>query len=73
MGDIFRAYKFLNEGLRLNLSDAQLARMEHALRLEIAKEKGYSFQREEDVLNWEFFVNLGPRTTPLDDQYRQKP
>ncbi|MEE9217123.1 MAG: hypothetical protein V3U32_06770 [Anaerolineales bacterium] len=72
MGDVFRAYKFLNDGLKLDLSDEQLARMEHMFRLEFAKEKGYSFASGDDALNWEFFAHLGPRVTPLEEKYRKR-
>jgi hypothetical protein len=62
MADIFNAYKHLAETYKLDLSDLQLARAEHAFRLKFMEELRYRVSAD-DQGDWEFFSYLGPRKT----------
>ena len=60
MADVFHAYKFLNDALKLKLSDAELARAEASFRKKFMEEAGYK-AKSADIGNWEFFAHVGPR------------
>jgi hypothetical protein len=62
MADVFNAYKHLAETYKLDLSDVQLARAEHAFRLKFMDQMKYRVAPDQGG-DWEFFAYLGPRKT----------
>jgi hypothetical protein len=62
MADVMKAYQFLNDSLKLGLTDEQLMFAEKALMQSWLAEHGYP--RAEDPATaeqWEFFSYLKPR------------
>jgi hypothetical protein len=63
MADIFGAYKFLNDSLKLNLGQDKLAAVERAFKKSFMENNGYTKAQIGDVDNWEFFAHVVPQKT----------
>lgn len=60
MADIWKAYEFLNESMKLNLDKATLMKAEAQFKEQFLKERGFPAALTEDPSQWEFFAYLAP-------------
>ena len=67
MADVWEAYKFLNESLKLGMSNDQMADVEAMFKAKWMEDKGFPAERAGKSLlqsakdsDWEFFLHLVP-------------
>lgn len=69
MGDIYRAFSYLNKTLKLGLTKPQIWRVEKDIKLDFSIYEKYSTEltRDPDKLmeDWEFKTVLVPRKKPI--------
>jgi hypothetical protein len=74
MGEIFRAYKHLNETFNLNLTDVQLYVAEGAMKSSFAKQirmpADLRSDKEKLMADWEFVATLVPRKKRISKSAR---
>lgn len=69
MGDIQKAYEFLNKTFKLGLKPIEIARAEAGFKLDLAKVEGFKADVLKDTVklsaDWEFKSVLVPRKTKI--------